>query len=381
MLINPIVAIASVAAVRAVGTLLGQTASPTNQYFDTMIEDNFMSHPSPAVDIKDAVILNREQEQQPTRVKPPPLPDTNNPLMLLGLDKNVNDFKTIKAAYKSRAKQYHPDIILSADASQEERISANWDFARINSAFDILKRKEEEQVYEYEVYVDGKKEKRSATPLDDNRNPYHINYDRILQNRKRYPQERMWYQDDGYEPNHSYRRPRHYDPEPFGDHDGKYSVDAFTKGKWWIAKGYHDHAGVHYVPLTDVDYGPMKSSEQRWEERQQTESYNAGAGRGRQSSARFGVVDPYEDQWWHDRSTSSNTPLSTNHENYQRDNHCAGEETREGYPYKDMYWNRQDNEAASSYQPTADYDPQDERFVVREKWWRADETVNGEFSP
>ena len=211
---------------------------------------------------------------------------------------------------------------------------------------------------------------------------YHINYDRILQNRKRYPQERMWYEDDGqYEPNHrTYRRPRHYDPEPFGD-DGKYSVDAFSKGKWWIAKGYHDHAGVHYEPLSDVDYGPMKSSEQRWEGRQQKESYNVGAGRGRQSSARFGVVDPYEDQWWHDRSTSFNKSWSTNHENYQLDNHCAGEETREGYPYKDMYWNRQDNEAASSQQPTADYDPQDERFVVREKWWRADETVNGEFSP
>jgi len=83
MLINPIVAIASVA-VRAVGTLLGQTVSPTNQYFDNMIEDNFMSHPSP-VDYKDAVILNREQEEQSTiytennndnntgnRVKPPP---------------------------------------------------------------------------------------------------------------------------------------------------------------------------------------------------------------------------------------------------------------------------------------------------------------------
>ena len=76
MLINPIVAIASVA-VRAVGTLLGQSASPTNQYFD-MMEDNkeihqFMSHPSPVDIIKDAVILNREQEQQPTRVKTPPL--------------------------------------------------------------------------------------------------------------------------------------------------------------------------------------------------------------------------------------------------------------------------------------------------------------------
>ena len=373
MLINPIVAIASVA-VRAVGTLLGQTASPTNQYFDNMMEDNkeihqFMSHPS--VDIKDAVIFNREQEQQPTRVKPPPLPDTNNPLILLGLDQSVNDFKTIKAAYKAQAKLYHPDIILSADASQEERISANWDFARINSAFDILKRKEEEQVYEYDVYVDGNKETRSAKPVDDN---YRINYDNLIQNRKRYPQERMWYQDDGqYEPNHrTYRRPRHYDPEPFGD-DGKYSVDAFSKGKWWIAKGYHDHAGVHYEPLSDVDYGPMKSSEQMWEGRQQMESYNAGAGRGRQSSARFGVVDPYEDQWWHDRSTSSC-------ENYQRDNHYA-EETREGYPYKSMHWNDRVGHEANSYQPTADYDPQDERFVVREKWWRADETVNGEFSP
>jgi len=381
MLINPIVAIASVA-VRAVGTLLGQTASPTNQYFDNMIEDNFMSHPSPAVDIKDAVILNREEEKQPTIssttagkrvIKPPPLPDTNNPLILLGLDQGVNNFKTIKAAYKAQAKLYHPDIILSADASQEERISANWDFARINSAFDILKRKEEEQVYEYEVYVDGKKETRSAAPLDDK---YHISYNRILQNRKRYPQERMWYEDDSqYVPNHrTHRRPRHYDPEPFDD--GKYSVDAYTKGKWWIAKGYHDHAGVHYEPLTDVDHGPMKSSEQIWEERQQMESYNVGAGRGRQSSARFGVVDPYKDQWWHDHSTSS-------YENYQRDNHCAEEETREGYPYKDMYWNDRIEhfDEDSSYQPIADYDPQDERFVVREKWWRADETVNGEFSP
>ncbi len=72
------------------------------------------------------------------------LPDTNDPLELLGLDhrnppQTVND---IRRAFLRMAKKYHPDAI-TADASPEERETASRNFARINSAYQLLKVKQE----------------------------------------------------------------------------------------------------------------------------------------------------------------------------------------------------------------------------------------------
>ena len=72
------------------------------------------------------------------------LPDTNDPLELLGLDyhnppQSVND---IRRAFLRMAKKYHPDAI-AVDATPEERERASINFARINSAYQLLKDKQE----------------------------------------------------------------------------------------------------------------------------------------------------------------------------------------------------------------------------------------------
>ncbi len=70
----------------------------------------------------------------------PKLPDTNDPLELLGLDRrnppeSVND---IRRAFLRMAKKYHPDAV-AADASPEQREKASVNFARINAAYQLLK--------------------------------------------------------------------------------------------------------------------------------------------------------------------------------------------------------------------------------------------------
>lgn len=94
--------------------------------------------------------------------KPPPLPATNDPYTLLGFASPPGDFCTVRHAYKELTKLYHPDVVAGPDASPEERKSAGWDFARINTAYDILesakRRKEEEDELEeitYEVTTGG----------------------------------------------------------------------------------------------------------------------------------------------------------------------------------------------------------------------------------
>lgn len=72
------------------------------------------------------------------------LPDTNDPLELLGLDSHnppqtIND---IRRAFLRMAKKYHPDTI-AADATPEERERASINFARINSAYQLLKEKQD----------------------------------------------------------------------------------------------------------------------------------------------------------------------------------------------------------------------------------------------
>eukprot|EP00970_Alexandrium_tamarense_P011419 scaffold2482_cov196-Alexandrium_tamarense.AAC.15 len=73
----------------------------------------------------------------PPKSKPPPLPKTTDPFLLLGLSPTT-DPKEIKSAYRKRAMQYHPDVILSQDSSQSERQMASDDFAKINAAYEML---------------------------------------------------------------------------------------------------------------------------------------------------------------------------------------------------------------------------------------------------
>ena len=71
---------------------------------------------------------------------PSPLPDTTDPFVLLGLDPNnpTADKKEIKRAYKRQAMKYHPDVVINADSTPEERKLASEEFAKINAAYEIL---------------------------------------------------------------------------------------------------------------------------------------------------------------------------------------------------------------------------------------------------
>ena len=77
-----------------------------------------------------------------TRVQaaPSPLPDTTDPFVLLGLDPSnpTADKKEIKRAYKRQAMKYHPDVVINADSTPEERKRASEEFAKVNAAYEIL---------------------------------------------------------------------------------------------------------------------------------------------------------------------------------------------------------------------------------------------------
>ena len=181
--------------------------NPAHHYFDMMNqqEDDHISinHQSPTVDAK---IIGKTVSNKETYTVPP-LPDTNNPFILLGLNVAAS-FDAVKRAYKERVKVYHPDKLIGPDASPEERKRANWDFARINSAYDILKRRENEDRFEYEMFVDGAKVTRSVSMDKDQgryrRDAHHIDYDRIRQvaeYRRTHPKKKMWYEEEhDYQP-------------------------------------------------------------------------------------------------------------------------------------------------------------------------------------
>ena len=67
------------------------------------------------------------------------LPDTTDPFVLLGLDAmSANDAQAIKAAYRKMTRRHHPDAVLTADSTDEEKRAANDNFARINEAYQSL---------------------------------------------------------------------------------------------------------------------------------------------------------------------------------------------------------------------------------------------------
>ncbi|KAL3795609.1 hypothetical protein ACHAW5_002805 [Stephanodiscus triporus] len=80
----------------------------------------------------------------------PKLPDTNDPLELLGLDRRSppQNAEDVRRAFLRMAKKYHPDAV-AADATPEQREKASINFARINAAYQLLKDKRERLGDEY----------------------------------------------------------------------------------------------------------------------------------------------------------------------------------------------------------------------------------------
>ena len=74
------------------------------------------------------------------KTQPAPLPTTDDPFLLLGLDSRnpTTDKQEIKRAYRKRAMQYHPDVLLDQDSTEAEREQASKNFARINAAYEML---------------------------------------------------------------------------------------------------------------------------------------------------------------------------------------------------------------------------------------------------
>jgi len=98
--------------------------------------------------------ISESMRREPTSIVKsrllPKLPDTNDPFELLGLDyenppENAED---IRRAFLKMAKKYHPDAV-AKDATEEEREKASLCFARINSAYQLLKDKQERLGHEY----------------------------------------------------------------------------------------------------------------------------------------------------------------------------------------------------------------------------------------
>ena len=98
---------------------------------------------------------NQHQHQQQHQLKQQPLPITDNSYTLLGFDylSPPKDFALVQRAYRNLARQYHPDVVVGPDATEEEREKANINFMRINEAYeDIKSRKDEEEI---EVVIMG----------------------------------------------------------------------------------------------------------------------------------------------------------------------------------------------------------------------------------
>ena len=180
-----------------------------------------------------------QQERRPADPRrPPPLPDTNHPSTLLGLGPGAS-FDDVRRAYRDLARRYHPDVVAGPDASPSERRGASRDFARVNAAFDILKRGEEEGAgggarAGAPPYATG--DGGGATTTGARRRP------------PRRPQDRT-------------RRPG---VSGRGSHPGvEYVVDARSPGRWRTARGL-ERRGVDAAP---EGFGFISSDEQRREER------------------------------------------------------------------------------------------------------------------
>jgi len=101
------------------------------------------------------------------------LPRTNDPLELLGLDyRNPPESKEeLRRAFLKMAKKYHPDSV-ATDASPEEREVASLNFARINSAYQLLKDKQEWLGDEYFATMLGGPMYEPRNRRSNNRQPY-----------------------------------------------------------------------------------------------------------------------------------------------------------------------------------------------------------------
>ncbi|KAL3791337.1 hypothetical protein HJC23_006066 [Cyclotella cryptica] len=248
--------------------------------------------------------LDRSSTTNHVKTRPPPLPDTDDPYALLGLDalQPPTNFGEIRRAYKETVKMYHPDAILGPDANAEEREEASQDFARINSAFEFLKKREDEPVPEhtYEVYVDGDRWNTYTTP--DNAyssDAYEINYDRIreaTEYRRRNPRKMMWYEEENnYQPRHNgfgrVESQQQQSERWWARRDGAYEYVTTTNSyqEAHTRRNYRERSKEGFPYKERVWNGRNFFDEQRFSNKQY-EYYK--------TESRDGEYDRFREKWW-----------------------------------------------------------------------------------
>ena len=297
-------------AVAASPTAECYSMNPAQQYFDmvgrinqpNVVANQPDTNPNQQPPTIDAQIIEKETSDEQA-VKAPPLPQTNNPLKLLGLTANFT-FEAVKLAYKEKVKVYHPDVVVGPDTNAEERKKANWDFARINSAYDILKRMEDEEVYEYEMYVDGEQVTRTVYVNKDQwqyrRDAHYVDYDRIRQvaeYRKTNPRKKMWYEEDHeyQQTNNGFEKDVAYcSNEKWYNH-----LDMFEYEQEMGCPPYNDFISTQEAMRRNgfgVGHHHEQEREKFWHNRHTFERTN------------------YENKWWHEEN-SPYTRFDTEEEN------------------------------------------------------------------
>ena len=261
-------------------------------------------------------------------IKPPPLPQTNDPFTLLNLSPTAS-FDAVRRAYKDFVKVYHPDVVVGPDASPNERKEANWDFARINAAYDILKQRENEEVFEYNVFLDGMQVTKTVRMNTEQRqrkkDAQYIDYDRIRQvaeYRKSHPKKKMWYEED-----------REYRQMNNGFEN---DMPHYRNEKWWNNLETFEYDQEMDCP----QYGYVSTQETLRRNRFWVDSQSAQV----------------EGRWWHNRQT-----FTTN--NNERRWWHEGSNSIPSYDngwYSNAVENefRVENDSDVEYQP-AQYDPYD----------------------
>ena len=88
----------------------------------------------------DAYEANVAPDFDPNQAIPPPLPVTDDPFVLLGLDPAfAGDVSAIRSSYLRQAKAYHPDASVTSATPEHIKQRINDDFSRIQAAYEQLR--------------------------------------------------------------------------------------------------------------------------------------------------------------------------------------------------------------------------------------------------
>lgn len=402
MIINPLMAAAvAVANTNTATTMMMMSHSASsnnniNEYFTEIenynhhndddihrqkseLDEFIMSHTASAESNASAETAATTQPPSP----PPPLPDTNSPYRLLGLTPGA-DFNDVRCAYKSLAKVYHPDAVivgrLDLDSSDnvsldERRKSASWDFARVNAAYNILKRTHDEeqeasQSSRYNTVVNHDSSEKpsvkseSRYQRDDGDLPRYPtannnNYDlTVRHNNQHQPMRTTWRE------RHESSHPPSSRSSMHNSSNDAYAVSKHSPGKWKTGAHVLDHedynwqmprenenqfyessssnSNKHSIVSSSSGHGNEKKwgGEEKVERQQQQRSRSST---GTYSTNGFGIVNPRQGQWWNDGQQPAvvnhgeHQPAGDNHHDRYptRDSQRFSTKIKQGYPYKD----------------------------------------------